>query len=484
MITLRDYQNTAVGGVRDSFAGGCKSVCLVLPTGGGKTIIFAFIAYTSAMRGKKVLILVHRKELIKQTAEKLKLFGSRAGIISPDFRPDYNAMVQVAMVQSMASRGAYYRNFDLVVTDECHHVAASTYMRAIERYPDAYQLGVTATPIRTDGKGLGRAYGGIYDEMVVGPQTADLIASGYLVEPIIHVPPSLVDMSGVKKIGGDFNAKQTTERVDKKSITGNAIDHYLSTAKYQPAVVFCASVSHAQHVAAEWREMGIRALAVDGSQRGKEKIGTEDYVDRALRGLGDGSVHAIMSCSLISEGTDIPAISYMADLAPTASLGLHIQKIGRTLRPKEGKAHAVIMDHVGNVGAMRNGLFLPNHGLPTDLREWTLEGEMRTKRKKKEDTTTSVCLCESCYSVYERKIPVCPYCGFERPIKVRQLEQQEGELVQLQKEQLIAQQLEKKQARQAVGRAQTLEELEAIASQRGYKRGWAKHVFNSRQKNI
>lgn len=479
MIKLRDYQEEAVQGVRNSFAGGCKSTCLVLPTGGGKTIIFAYIAYTSAIRGKKILILVHRKELLKQTAIKLRQFGIEPGMISPDYRPNYNAAIQVAMVQTMVGRGAYYQHFDLVVTDECHHVAANTYLKVISRYPEAYQLGVTATPIRTDGKGLGREWGGIYDEIVIGPQTIDLIDQGYLVEPIIHVPPSLVDLSGVKKVAGEFNAKQVTERVDKKSITGNAIEHYLAHARYKPSVVFCASVAHAQHVAEEWRQAGIKALSVDGSQRGKDMRGDEDYVDRALRGLGDGSVHATMSCSLISEGTDIPAIEYMADLAPTASLGLHIQKIGRTLRTADGKSHAIVMDHVGNVGSLKNGLFVPNHGLPTDIREWTLEGEMRSKRKKSEAAPVAVCMCEQCYSVYEKKHIQCPYCGYERPLKTRQLEQQEGELVQLSKEAIVQQ---KKEARQAVGRAQTLEELEQIAKQRGYKPGWAKHVYYSRQK--
>jgi DNA repair protein RadD len=315
--TLRDYQETVIKDIRNAFVIGKKSVCLVLPTGAGKTLCFAYIAWTASMRGKKILILVHRKELLRQTAQKLRDFGVEPGMISPQYRPNYNASIQVAMVQTMVGRGHLYRHFDLVITDECHHVAASTYLKSISRYPNAYQLGVTATPIRTDGKGLGINTGGIYEHMVVGPQTADLIRAGYLVEPVIHVPPSLVDLTGVRKLGGEYNIKQATERVDKKSITGDAMEHYLSSAKYEPAVVFCASVKHAEHVAAEWRQAGIRAVSVDGSQRGRD-VGRDgsDLVDRALRGLADGSVHAVMSCDLISEGTDIPAISYMADLGP------------------------------------------------------------------------------------------------------------------------------------------------------------------------
>lgn len=477
---LRDYQVTSVDETRSAFAQGKQAVCLVLPTGGGKTVIFAYIAWTAALRGKKVLILVHRKELLRQTAQKLRDFGVEPGMISPQYRPNYNASIYVAMVQTMVGRGHLYPHFDLVITDECHHVAASTYLKSINRYPNAYQLGVTATPIRTDGKGLGRHAGGIYEHMVVGPQTVDLIRAGYLVEPVIHVPPSLVDLTGVRKLGGEYNAKQATERVDKKSITGDAMDHYISAAKYEPAVVFCASVAHAEHVAAEWRGFGIRAVAVDGSQRGKAVSSDgSDVVDRALRGLADGSVHAVMSCDLISEGTDIPAISYMADLGPTASLGRHIQKIGRTLRPAPGKERAIIMDHVGNVGQMVNGEFIANHGLPTDEREWTLDGEMRSKRAKKEKEGPSVCMCENCYGVFLAVLRVCPYCGTERVVRARKLEQQEGELVQLSPEVIRKQ---KVQARMEVGKAQTLEELEAIAEARGYKKTWARIVYNEKVK--
>jgi len=627
---LRDYQNQGVEQIREAFKRAIKAVCYVLSTGAGKTICFAYIAWTSVMRGKKVLILVHRKELLKQTREKLQAFGIEPGMVSPDYRPNYTAQIQVAMVQTMVGRKHMYPWFDLIVTDECfvpgtmitmgdgtqraietvkvgdmvlawdeetkdfekkqvtrtfenpinskpvfrilavsgheirctgehpimtksgwtnaahvnlnhqlliqdpgddfyyyswikeieiiaiesdkytetnnprrltevynlevadlhtyvangivvhncHHVAASTYLQVIQAYPDAYQLGVTATPIRTDGKGLGRNAGGIYDYMVVGPQTAELIEMGYLVEPVIHVPPSLVDLTGVRKLGGEYNARQATERVDKRSITGDAMDHYLSSAKYEPAVVFCASVAHAEHVAAEWRAMNIRAVAVDGTKRGKNKDWRtgDDDVDRALKGLADGSVHAVMSCDLISEGTDIPAISYMADLGPTMSLGKHIQKIGRTLRPAPGKDRAIIMDHVGNVGKMENGMFIANHGLPTDIREWTLDGEMRSKRDKQEKLQ-SVAMCGSCYGVFIARLRVCPYCNTEREIQQREIQQREGELVAITPEMKARAQYE---AKQEVYSAKTLEELEALAAKRGHKKGWAKHIYNAR----
>lgn len=481
---LRDYQDQSVQDVRYAYKLGYKSVCLVLPTGGGKTIVFAYIAFSAAQKGNKVLILVHRKELLRQTVAKLKAFGIDAGIISPQYRPNYNAQVYVAMVQTMVSRGHLYDHFDLIVTDECHHVVAGTYTQSISRYPDAHQLGVTATPIRTDGKGLGRRAGGVYDYMVVGPQTADLISAGYLVEPVIHIPPSLVDMTGVRNLGGEYNNRQTAERVDKRSITGDAMEHYRSSAMHVPAVVFCVSVAHAEHVAAEWRAGGIKAYAVDGGQRGKDVDASgDDRVDRILRGLADGSVDAVMSCDLISEGTDIPSVGYMGDLGPTKSLGKFLQKIGRTLRPCAGKDRAIIMDHVGNVGRMEFGEFVPNHGLPTDVREWSLDGVKKRAKGKKENEGPSITTCENCYGVFVATDRVCPYCGAERVVKVREMiSQTEGNLVELTG--ATAKRIEKVEKRREQGRAQTLEQLEAIAKARGYKPGWAKHVFEAKQNQL
>lgn len=477
--TLRPYQVDAVTGIRQSFSRGHKATCLVLPTGSGKTVIFAYIAATSAARGKRNLILVHRKELLKQTRQKLIEFGIIPGIIHGEYAPNYSASVQIGMVQSMAGRRGRYPDFDLVITDECHHIAARTYLETISAYPSAYQLGVTATPIRTDGKGIGVDSGGVYTDMYVGVQTAELVQMGFLVEPIVHIPPTLVDMSGVRKLGGEYNAKEASERVDKKSITGDAMEHYLSNARYEPAVIFCASVAHAQHVAAEWRAAGIAAYAVDGGQRGKDKDRSgADYIDRTLRGLADGTVHAVMSCDLISEGTDIPAISYMGDLAPTASLGKHLQKIGRALRPAKGKDRALIMDHVGNVGRMEAGFYKPNHGLPTDVREWTLHGEAKSTTQRDKDAAPSCSLCPNCYGVYVARVRICPYCQFERPLHVREIETQEGELVQITPEMILK---AKRDEKIEVARAQSLDDLEKIAKARGYKDGWAKHIFNSRE---
>lgn len=472
MIQLRDYQVQAVNDTRAAYASGKTAPLLVLATGAGKTICFSYIAFSSIKRGKKVLILVHRIELLRQTQAKLQAFGLRVGLISPKYTPDYGAPVQVAMVQTMIKRLGKYPEFDLIVTDECHHVSATTYMSVIGNYPKAYQLGVTATPIRSDGKGLGKGHGGIFDTMVLGPSTRELMDMGFLVEPEIYIPPTELDMRGVKRSMGDFNKKETAARVDKRGITGNALDHYRQLSWQDPAVVFCVNVDHAKHVAQEARDMGLRAYSVDGSMEDRDR-------NRILSGLGDGSVHMVTSCDVISEGTDIPAIACGISLRPTQSTGLHLQQIGRCLRPSPGKSKAIWLDHVGNCAQIINGEMTVVHGFPDDDREWSLEGLVKAKRET--EKVERITLCQSCYLAFKPTLSECPHCGAPRKIKPRpEIKVSAGELVKLDKTTKLAAQ---KKRNAETGKARTLEELEALAEARGYKKGWAKHIFESRQRS-
>ena len=466
MISLRPYQQSAVDNIRQSFATGSKSVLCVLPTGGGKTVIFSHIAATSSARGKRVLILVHRIELLRQTARALQRAGIQPGLVNPKYTPDYNAPVQVAMVQTMTKRAHFFKKgFDLIVTDECHHVVSKTYRDILDAFPKAYQLGVTATPVRGDGKGLGIVAGGVYDTLVVGPTVAELIAGGYLVKPAIYAPKDRLDLSAVRTRMGDYDKHELESVVDKPRITGNAVEHYRKAMDGLPAVVFCISVKHAQHVAAEFQAAGYKAYAVDGSMEDEQR-------SHILGGLANGTVQVVTSCDIISEGTDIPAIAGAILLRPTQSAGLYLQQVGRALRPMAGKERAVILDHVGNV---------ITHGLPDEDRAWSLDGEEKKKKKKKDnEDAPKVRQCTACYAMFEAEALACPECGTLVPVsKGRQVNQAEGELREITDLDRIKLSRTKSQE---IGRARTLADLEQIAKQRGYKPGWAKHIWEARNK--
>lgn len=463
MITLRDYQSNAVERIRQSYRNGFKAPLLVLATGAGKTVCFTYIAATSSARAKRVLILVHRIELLRQTSKALQKFGVYHGLINPKYTPDLRAHVQVASVQTLVKRLDKIQPPDLIVIDEAHHASANTWRTIIERFPNARLLGVTATPCRGDGSGLGTDSGGFFDVMVQGPQVSDLIGMGYLVKPVIYAPKDKLDLTGILTKMGDYVKDQLAALVDKPKITGSAVEHYMKLCPGTPAVVFCVNVAHAQHVAAEFRAHGFRAYHADGTLDDEERA-------RILNGLGNGQVQVVTSCDLISEGTDIPAIGCAILLRPTQSMGLYIQQVGRALRTSDGKSHAIILDHVGNV---------LTHGMPDEDRQWSLDGDMSRKKKKKQDAAPRVLQCEKCYAMHE-PAPACPVCGHVYVNQARPAPQQvDGTLQQITAEHAAA--IKRSKATE-VARAKSLEDLEAIALARGYKPGWSKHIWQARQR--
>lgn len=462
MITLRDYQQDAECDLRNAYAQGFRAPVLTMPTGSGKTVTFSSIAYQAGLKGNRVLILVHRRELLKQTSRTLANFGIDHGLISAGLSLFRDKNVQVASVQTMARRMSRIRwTPDLIIVDECHHaVGGNTWGKVLAQYPRARVLGCTATPQRLDGKGLGVDSGGFFDALITGPSVADLTARGYLSPAVVYAPKANVDLSGVKTRAGDFAAGQLAEAMDKPRITGDAVEHYRRICPGEPSIAFCASVAHAEHVAESFRHAGINAASIDGSQ---------DHATRAkmIADLGAGQLSVLASCDLISEGTDIPVVSGAIMLRPTQSEGLALQQMGRALRIFPGKKRALILDHVGNVY---------RHGLPDDERQWSLAG--RKKRAKAEQSDAPpIKQCERCHTVH-RPAPKCPACGFVYEIKPRDIEQVDGSL-----EQVDRQMLQREQRREQ-GLALSLEDLINLGRTRGYRNpyAWARHVIAARSK--
>lgn len=411
-ITLRDYQNESVEAVRDAYRDAYRSPLLVLPTGGGKTVVFSYITEQMDKNGKRVYILVHRQELLYQTSKKLSEFGVTHGIISPGHSMTGDR-VQVASVQTLVRRLERYPSSDLLIVDEAHHAGAGTWSKILSHYSNSKILGVTATPIRMDGKGLGVDCGGFFDTLVEGPTTASLIQQGYLSEPIVFAPPSGIDFNNIPKRGGDFDKKILAERTDKPKITGCAIEHYSKLCPGVPAICFCVSIAHAEHVAAEFRAAGWAAESLDGTM--------SDSVRKArINSLASGQIKVLTSCDIISEGTDIPVVGAAILLRATKSLGLYLQQVGRALRVYPGKKNAYILDHVGNCFV---------HGLPDEIRSWSLHGLKQRGKKDKDDNEPGLKLkqCEKCYQVYRQGVVACPFCG-HIPKTGREIQQVDGEL--------------------------------------------------------
>ena len=458
-LTLRDYQHSAVADVRAAYADGCRAPLLTLPTGGGKTVIFSYIAERAGAKGNRVLILVHRRELLRQTSRTLDDFGVSHGMIAAGMTMDHHQQVQIASVQTLVRRLERLRWApDLIVVDEAHHATGkTTWGNVLAHYPEAKILGVTATPQRLDGQGLGVEAGGIFDRLITGPTVSQLTAAGHLSPAVVFAPRAMVDLSGIHTRAGDYATNEVAEAMDKPTITGDAVAHYRQHCSGEPAIAFCASVAHAEHVAASFQAAGFRAASIDGGM-------DADLRAQHIEDLGAGRLHVLTSCEIVSEGTDIPIVSAAILLRPTQSLGLYLQQVGRVLRPAPGKRRAVILDHVGNCF---------RHGLPDDDREWSLEG--REKRPAAASDAMPVRQCGECYHVH-RPAPVCPRCGYVYPVQSREVEEVEGELEQVDVAEI------RRAAKREQARAKSIEDLVELGRARGYKNphAWARFVWQAR----
>jgi len=465
-FTLRDHQVKSIADLRSSYRIGNRAVLFQLSTGGGKTVVASFIIDGLVKNRKRTWFLVHRQELIRQASSTLNEIGVDHGIISSGFTPSYD-LVQIAGVQTLVNRLDKVQPPDFIIVDEAHHCIKTTvWGKILNRYPKAKILGLTATPCRLSGEGLGVSSGGFFEDMVNGPPISELIARGYLAPPRIIAPPSF-DPSGMHKRYGEFVQKEVEAAMDKPVITGDAIAHYRKYSHNVPAIVFCASVAHAEHVAEQFRAAGYQAASVDGKLDDRAR-------KHRINALGNGGLHVLTSADLISEGTDIPVVGTAILLRPTASLSLVLQQIGRALRIHPGKTHATILDHVGNTARHEiQGLGYPEWDI-----EWSLDGEVK-KAKKKDENNLPIKQCDKCFAVH-RPAPKCPMCGHVYETQAREIEQVDGDLQEITKEQLEQIRLAKEKKRQ-VGRAQTLDDLLLIEQQRGYKKGWAHHVFRARQ---
>lgn len=451
MIQLRPYQSEGVHSVRQEFKRGHRRVLFQLPTGGGKSYVFCHISEQAAARGVRVLILVHRVELLDQASRSLDALGVRHGLIAAGRAMNLAAGVQVASIETIRRRLAQLPGdmFSLVIVDECHHACSRTWREVLDHF-DARVLGVTATPCRADGRGLGE----VFSAMVEGPTAEWLTDNGFLAPAKVFAPPIGFDRSQLATRMGDFVQADAEQQLGSRVMLGDAVTHYLQHLEGQTAIAFCCSVAHAEAVAATFSGRGIAAANIDGRMDALTRRGL-------LERLGAGEIQVLTSCSLIGEGVDVPSVAGAIMLRPTKSLSLHLQMIGRALRPQPGKT-AVILDHVGNVQGLGHHL---------DPVEWTLEGA----RKRTKAAAPSVKVCPQCFATMPTTAKACRECEFQFTVAaVKELRQVDGELVAI----------AARDRRREQNSAQTMEQLVAIGQRRGMKnpRGWAAHVLAARQR--
>jgi superfamily II DNA or RNA helicase len=220
---LRDYQSDLLDRIDKAWFSGHRSILCQLPTGGGKTIVFSTVVHHAMKNGLKCLVLAHREELIKQAADKIEIVtNDPVGIIKAGYPTNYERDIQVASVQSLTRRLNHCPQFDLIVVDEAHHSTSRTYRTILDRYPTARVLGVTATPIRLDGKG----FRGIFDELICGVTVSELIASGSLSNYQYFASERSMSVEGVGKRQGDFKAEDIAKANPVAGLAGDVVKSY------------------------------------------------------------------------------------------------------------------------------------------------------------------------------------------------------------------------------------------------------------------
>lgn len=464
MIHLRPYQIDMLDGARQAFREGKRAVLLQLPTGGGKTVSGSSMIGGASQKGKACWWLAHRRELISQTSKTFSSMGIPHGIIQAGKSSDPMKLAQIGSIQTVARRLDKLTPPDLIIFDECHHLGAGQWQQIFEAFPNAKIIGLTATPWRLDGKGLGNWF----ERMVNGPSVSELINDGALSKYRLFAPTT-PDLGDVATQAGDFKRDQLADAMDKPSIVGDAIEHYRKLCPGKRAVVFAVNIEHSRHIVQQFMLAGIPAEHVDGTMDTATR-------DAAIQRFIGGETLVLSNCELFGEGFDVPAIEAVILLRPTKSLSLYLQQVGRALRPAPGKDHAIILDHAGN--SLPRELKGQGHGFPDDEREWSLAD--REKRKAGEKAEVAIRTCPECFAVF-RPTPTCPHCGHVYVAPVREIEQVEGELQEIDVEALRQKEAQARKREQ--GQAQSLDDLIRVGRSRGMRNAeaWARNVIQGRK---
>lgn len=455
---LRAYQSDAEQNTRLALARGCKRVVMYLPTGGGKTLTATSIIQKAIAKGRKVVFLANRKQLIVQTSAVLTRYGIDHGILQAENTCRTYERVLVASIDTVHVRGLP-DDVGLLIIDECHGVAGSKkYRELLAKYNNVPAVGLTATPFAA---GMGKRYdelqGPLFGDLVVGATIKNLIADGYLVDCDIYAP-SEPDLKGVRSSKGidgvlDYNQRDLEEAADLPDLIGDILTHWKKLANGKQTVVFASSIAHSKHICETFNARGIKAEHID-------YFDDDETRSAILERFARGETTVLSNVALLSEGWDCPSTEVMILARPTKSLIRFIQMVGRVLRPAPGKERALLLDHSGSTARLGH----PCDDLPLELDD----GKPKKSGQGKERTEPLPKKCPSCSYMKPAKVHVCPQCGFT-PERQSEVVVGAGELVKLERKKPIA-----KGAKQHV-----YSQLLFIERQRNYRGGWCANQYRS-----
>lgn len=463
MSILRDYQQTAVDDLRLSLAQGNRAPVLVMPTGAGKTHVAAHLIRATVEKGNSALFLAPRRELVHQTSDKLAGVGVRHGVIMAGEPQSLFTDVQVACIPTLHRRAITGDRIalpraDLVLVDEAHLSIAKSTQTIVKLYQDqgAKVIGLTATPCRADGAGLGV----LYDDLVEGPSVAELVDQQHLV-PARYFTGESPDLEGVRVQMGDFNQKQLGERVNHVELIGDVVQNWARLAAGRQTFVFAVNVAHSMNLCDEFQKIGVAAEHLDGN------TGTDER-HQILERLRSGETQVLCNCEVMTYGVDFPPVSCIVLAKPTKSIARYFQMVGRGLRTYPGKVDCLVLDHAKAV---------ENIGFVDDPMPWSLDGKDKIQNRiASERQLPDEITCGDCGTTF-RPAPICPNCGAEQGRRyAKAIEAHDAELREIDRQRKLA------DAKQwsVEDRRRFFAELRHIAEDRGYSPGWAAHQYKNK----
>ncbi len=433
---LRKYQQELISETFKAFDDGYTAPCIVLPCGGGKSVIVAEIAKIYTLMEQQVLFLVHRKELCSQIFSTFVKYGVNM------------QYCQIAMVQTAVRRLKSMKKPDLIITDENHHSLAKTYLKIYE-YFKCNRVGVTATPERIDGSGLAD----VNDKLIIGVSAKWLINNNFLA-PYDYYAPA-IKMPKFHTRNGDYIQSEVADyfNSNRKKVYGKVIEHYRRLADGKQAICYLPTIEVSKTTANEFKVAGITAEHIDGTTPKTER-------DNIIRRFRDGDIKILCNVDIISEGFDVPDCECVILLRPTKSLVLYTQQAMRCMRYKPNK-RAIIIDHVNNI---------ERFGFPDTERDWKLGGHPH----KKSEGEQPLKICKNCFAAVPLNTKICPICKNEFPVFDNEVQKIDMQLVKI------------NEAKRRVkfylspNECQNVKELSEYAKQHGYKPGWVYYQQKSR----
>lgn len=453
-LTLRNYQKIIVNNCRDAFKNGYKKLCCVLPCGAGKTAIFCYLSYLNTIKksSNRVLILLHRKELLKQTVEAFQSFQ-----ISTDH-------ITIAMIQSFKNTlKTGVKPYSLTIIDECHHATSNNFKAVLKAYSKTALIGFTATPARLDGKPLGE----IFDRLIVGVDYAYLIENKYLVDYDYFSPDLNFDFSKWKLKSGDFDTADNAFHLDKKAIYGDILK-YIDPSK--KTIIYSPTVEYSKKLEEQINSFFNSSIAREFNSTTSQHLRNEIIDD-----FKNGKIKILINVDLIGEGFNVPSCDCVFLLRATQSLTLYIQQAGRALRsdPSNPSKRASIYDFVGNIYRF---------GFPDAPRSWSISTPI--KNTHKHETVHDSLIVKTCPNCLRSFMPsqmlpnrLCPFCNAYLPLNRKEiLIKDKKKLTLIKKSQLI-------ENRKECGRCRSFQQLKKLGEERGYAHPaqWAFYVLKNRK---